>query len=136
MLKIILIGMLALLSGVVNAQSTVTVNIGTPPQWGPAGYTGAQYYYLPDVEAYYDVESSVFIYQSGGDWIYKTYLPRRYRNYDLFKGYKVTLTENSGNTPYLNYKAHKAKYAKGYHGQLQKNIGEQPIKGNFLSRIL
>jgi hypothetical protein len=112
-----------------NAQVAVTVNIGTPPMWGPAGYSDVQYYYLPDVYSYYDVRSSMFIYQSGGVWVHRTYLPVRYRNYDLYHGYKVVMTDYHGNTPYIHYKEHKHKYAKGYKGPIQKNIGERPGNG-------
>ena len=78
-LKLILlvIGMLFLRSISAKAQVSVSVNIGTPPMWGPVGYTEVRYYYLPAVEAYYDVESSMFIYYNGGVWVHRTYLPGR-----------------------------------------------------------
>jgi len=117
-------------AGTLEAQVAVTVNIGSPPMWGPAGYTDVHYYYLPDVEAYYDVPSSMFIYQSGGVWVHRTYLPTRYRNYDLYNGYKVVMTDYHGKTPYIHYKEHKVKYAKGYRGPSQKSIGARPGKGN------
>ncbi|MBP7809200.1 MAG: hypothetical protein KA163_07910 [Bacteroidia bacterium] len=113
-----------------NAQVSVNVNIGSPPLWGPVGYTEVQYYYLPDVEAYYDVHTSMFIYYGGGVWIRRAYLPTRYRYYDLYSGYKVVLTDYRGNEPYIHFKNHKVKYYKGYKGGNQKTIGEKPGKGN------
>ncbi|MDP2114697.1 MAG: hypothetical protein Q8K69_11630, partial [Bacteroidota bacterium] len=89
-----------------------------------------QYYYLPDVEAYYDVPSSQFIYLNGGTWVHRTYLPSRYRNYDLYNGYKVVMTDYRGNAPYAHFKEHKVKYAKGYKGHAQKSIGQKPQKGS------
>ncbi|MFA5817115.1 MAG: hypothetical protein WC865_16025 [Bacteroidales bacterium] len=135
-LKLIVIGMVLFLASAVQAQVSVSLNIGSPPLWGPAGYTDVRYYYLPDVQAYYDVQSSIFIYNSGGSWVRRANLPLRYRNYDLYSGYKVVMTDYRGNTPYTHFNEHKAKYAKGYHGQAQKTYGERPGKGNSRQRIL
>jgi hypothetical protein len=113
-----------------KAQVSVNVNIGAPPMWGPVGYSNVQYYYLPDVEAYYDVPSSMFIYQSGGTWIHRSYLPVRYRNYDLYNGYKVVMTDYHGNKPYYHHNDYKVRYAKGYRGPAQKNIGYKHENGH------
>ena len=127
--------MVLFLAGTTQAQVSVNVNVGSPPMWGPAGYSNVQYYYLPDVEAYYDVPSSMFIYQSGGNWIHRTYLPVRYRNYDLYSGYKVVMTDYHGSQPYYHHSDYKVRYAKGYHGPAQKNIGERPERGNSGTRM-
>lgn len=132
-LKVVIIAMALVLAGALQAQVAV-VNLGSPPMWGPAGYSGVQYYYLPDVYSYYDVRSSMFIYQSRGKWIHRSYLPTRYRNYDLYRGYKVVMTDYHGDAPYMHFKSHKIKYAKGYRGPAQKNIGEKPGKGNSVAK--
>lgn len=119
-----------LFGSVVQGQVSVNVSIGSPPPWGPVGYNQVRYYYLPDVQAYYDVQASRFIYYNEGAWIYRTSLPSRYRSYDLYHGYKVVLTDYHGNTPYTHFKEHKTKYAKGYKGQEQHNIGERPGNGH------
>lgn len=129
-LKLLVLLILLFLAGTTQAQVSLNVNVGSPPLWGPAGYSNVQYYYLPDVEAYYDVPSSMFIYQSEGNWIHRKYLPVRYRNYDLYSGYKVVMTDYHGKQPYYNHKDYKIKYAKGYHGPAQKNIGAKPGKGS------
>lgn len=129
-LKLIAFGIVLLISGATQAQVSLSVNIGTPPLWGPVGYTDARYYYLPDVEAYYDVPSSMFIYFDGGTWVHRRYLPRQYRGYDLYNGYKVVMTDYRGNAPYTYFSDYKVKYAKGYRGQAQKTIGVKPTKGN------
>lgn len=115
------------IAGIASSQVTVTFVIGAPPQWGPAGFVEANYYYLPDIETYYDVRSSMFIYQRNGIWIHRNYLPYRHRNYDLYRGYKVVLTDYHGTTPYHHFKANRHKYAKGYRGSPQQNIGERPV---------
>jgi hypothetical protein len=130
-IRLLIIGLILFLGGVVHAQFSMSVNFGTPPPWGPTGYTTVQYYYLPDVEAYYDVRSSMFIYFGGGTWIHRAYLPTRYKNYDLYGGYKVVMNDYHGNTPYTHFKEHKMKYAKGYRGKMQKTIGERPGRGKM-----
>jgi hypothetical protein len=127
-LKLLVIGTLLFLSTETKAQVFVTA--GSPPPWGPAGYTGVRYYYLPGVESYYDVESSKFIYNSKGVWVHRSTLPGRYKRYDLYKGHKVVMKDYRGNTPYTYYVEHKKKYSKRYKGGVQKTIGEKPGKGN------
>lgn len=129
-LKLIVFGLTLFIAGSMQGQISVNVNFGTPPQWGPVGYSEARYYYLPDVEAYYDIQSSRFIYFSGNRWVHRTYLPSRYRNYDLYNGYKVVMTDYRGQQPYRYYKHHRSKYAKGYRGHEQRNIGVRPSRGN------
>ncbi len=129
-LKLLVIGMLLLFAGSVEAQISVRVNLGSPPQWGPQGYSDVRYYYLPDVEAYYDVPSSMFIYYNGVSWVHRSSLPSRYRNYDLYNGYKVPMSDYRGRTPYSNFRQHKVQYARGYRGQEQHNIGSRPERGN------
>jgi len=128
-LKLINIGMIFFLANAMHAQVSVNVNLN-PPLWGPVGYSEARYYYLPDVEAYYDVQSSMFIYNRNGKWIRRHHLPSQYNNYDLYSGYKVVMSNYHGNTPHVYFKAHRMQYAKGYRGKAQKTIGNKPGKGN------
>ena len=129
-LKLITIGILFFVVSTLQAQVSVNVNIGTPPAWGPAGYPTVRYYYLPDIEAYYDVQTSMFIYFSQGSWIRRTYLPSYYNNYDLYGGYKVVMPNYKGNSPYSFYKEHRMKYKKGYRGNAQKTNGQKPGNGH------
>lgn len=128
-IKLIAIGIVMLLGISVHAQVSVNVSIGLPPLWGPVGYTEVRYYYLPDVEAYYDVQSTMFIYYDRGAWIHRAYLPSRYSNYDLYGGYKVVMKNYYGNAPYTYFNSHKKQYAKGYSDKSQKTIGGRPEKG-------
>ncbi len=129
-LKLIIIGIVISISSGLNAQVSVQINVGSPPMWGPVGYTEVRYYYLPDVEAYYDVQTSMFIYYGGGAWIHRTYLPSRYSNYDLYGGYKVVMVDYHGNSPYVHFKEYKVKYKKGYRGPSQKTIGAKSGNGH------
>ncbi|WP_035644544.1 hypothetical protein [Flavobacterium sp. ASV13] len=113
-----------------QAQVSVNVNIGTPPNWGPVGYDNSRYYYLPDIDVYYDINQSVFISDNNGRWVRAKRLPDRYRNYDLYSGYKVVLNDYRGDAPYTYHSKHRSEYPKGYHGKPQKNRGEKPEKHN------
>jgi hypothetical protein len=127
-LKLIAAGIVLLLSTTaMQAQVAVNVNIGSPPAWGPSGYSAAEYYYLPDVQAYYDVRQSQFIYLGGEQWVRSRNLPTQYRNYDLYNGYKVVLNDYHGSRPYSNFNNHKVKYHKGYKGKPQKTIGVRKV---------
>ena len=69
-----------------KAQVSVNVNLGTPPVWAPAAPPTVEYYYLPDIETYYDVPAQRYIYIRNGVWTRTTVLPRRYAGYDLYHG--------------------------------------------------
>jgi len=122
------IALMLLMSVFAQAQVSVNVNIGTPPNWGPQGYDDSRYYYLPDIDTYYDVTQKQFIYDNNGNWARVNRLPSRYRGYDLYNGYKVVLNDYRGNTPYTYHKTHVTNYPKGYKGKPQKNRGNKPEK--------
>lgn len=115
---LLLVTGISLTSQQAAAQVSVNVNIGTQPLWGPVGYDVVEYYYLPDVEAYYYVPRRQFVYLSGGNWIFATSLPARYRTYDLYTGYKVVINDPR---PYVHFTDHKVKYAK-YKGARSKQV--------------
>ena len=129
-IKIAIVGLFLIVANATQAQVSVNVNIGTPPVWGPVGYTEMEYYYLPDIQSYYDVRASQFIYfGGGGTWVRSSRLPRQYRNYDLYSGYKVVLNDYHGRTPYVYYDRHRTKYYKGYHGAPQRTYKQRPAYG-------
>jgi len=104
-----LFGIVALLPYRASAQISVNVNIGSQPLWGPVGYDHVDYYYLPEIESYYNVPDRQFIYREGSRWIFSASLPSRYRGYDLYNGYKVVV---NGRDPYRNFDNDRIRYAK------------------------
>lgn len=129
-MKKIGIALILLMSVFAHAQVSINVNIGTPPSWGPQGYDDSRYYYLPDIDTYYDVTQKQFIYDNNGKWVRENRLPSRYRQYDLYGGYKVVLNDYRGDAPYSYHTKHRANYPKGYHGKPQQNRGPKPEKKN------
>lgn len=96
----------------------LSLNIGSQPEWGPVGYDHADYYYMPDVDAYYDVPAHRYVYYENNVWVHRTYLPARYRNYDVYNGYKVVINTPS---PWVRNTYYRTTYA-GYKGR-----GGQPV---------
>jgi hypothetical protein len=49
----------------------------------PTNYDGDEdYYYLPEVDAYYSVPEQCYYYNDGGQWVTAEYLPGAYRDFD------------------------------------------------------
>ena len=91
-----------------NAQVSIRININHQPAWGPSGYDRADFYYFPDLNIYYDVNSSMFYYLSGSRWASNRYLPNRYSRYDFYKMHKVVM--NNGPRPWLRNRDHRREY--------------------------
>jgi len=89
------------------------VNIGSQPDWGPVGYDHADYYYMPDIDTYYYVPTHQYVYYDNNVWVHRTYLPARYRNYNLYSGYKVVI---NGRDPWLRNDVYRTRYY-GYRGR-------------------
>ena len=105
-----------------NSQAQVSiglnVNIGAQPVWGPVGYDYVEYYYMPDIDAYYWVPRHQYVYLSGGRWVFALSLPPRYRSYDVYSGYKVVI---NGPRPYLHADVYRVKYAP-YRGRRNEQV--------------
>jgi hypothetical protein len=116
-----------------QVKVNVSFNIGSQPVWGPAGYDYVQYYYLPDIEAYYYVPNHQFVYLSGSRWVFSSTLPPRYRNYDLNTGYKVVVNRPNA---YKYFKGDRVKYGsyRGNHSQTIIRNSNEPkyyvVKGH------
>ena len=122
MKKIILIAAMfsgfALFNGAqAQVRLGVHVNIGAQPDWGPEGYDYVNYYYMPDIDAYYDVPHRQFIYWGNGRWIFSNSLPPQYRDYDMYHGYKVVVNERR---PWLHHDRYVEQYRpyRGRHDQV------------------
>jgi len=63
------------------------------PPWAP-DYSGVRYYYLPDIETYYDLANQDFVYLDDGQWLFSSTLPSVYSGYDLFSAFVIALDMN------------------------------------------
>jgi hypothetical protein len=101
-----------------SAQISLSINIGSQPDWGPTGYDHADYYYMPDIDSYYDVNAHQYIYLNNNVWTRTTVLPSRYSNYDVYHGYKVVVNEP---TPWVHNNVYRQKYV-SYKGRTNQTI--------------
>lgn len=99
-----------------DAQIRISLgfNIGSQPDWGPVGYDHASYYYMPDVDAYYDVPAHQYIYFESNRWVRASVLPGRY-NFDPYNSYKVVVNERN---PWERANVYRTRYA-SYRGKRQ-----------------
>src|ERR1700733_497436 len=110
---VILLGCLSVKFAEAQVSVGVGLNIGSQPDWGPVGYNNAAYYYMPDIGAYYDVNAHMYIYNENNVWVHRGYLPARYRNYNLYGGYKAVINDRN---PWLRDNDYRTRYA-GYRGR-------------------
>ncbi len=100
-----------------QAQVSYDLDIKSQPQWGPVGFDHVDYYYLPDIDCWYDVPHHQFIYEENKKWVKSPSLPPAKKNYDLYKGYKVVVNQP---VPYLDDRYRKS-YAK-YKGRKSQRV--------------
>lgn len=113
--KILMAALVCIAFNSAQAQVKTTVTI---PDWGVAGNDDATYYYIPATETYYDLRKGEYVYQQDSKWVRTTTLPAAYKDYDLYSGYKVVLTDDK--EPFDDYENMRVKYAKNYKGEVQK----------------
>lgn len=109
-----------------NAQIGVHFNINLGPR--PVVVQSApvydeDYYYLPEVEAYYSVNQHCYYYQDGGRWISAAYLPGVYRNYDWQHANHYAVREAR---PYLHNDVYRARYG-GFDGRRDWNRDDRRV---------
>src|ERR1700722_6307721 len=76
-----------------STPASAQINVSIQPTWGPVGYNYVNYYYMPDIEAYYSVPLRRFTYYEGGRWVTSPFLPPRFSDFDFYHSYKVVLNE-------------------------------------------
>jgi len=109
-----------LFAGRSQAQLRVNVNIGNQPAWAPEGYDDAQYYYIPDMDMYYDVPAHQFVYQRNRRWVRTAVLPSSYQRYDLYRVHKVPINQRDA---YRYYDRDRQQY-----GQYRGKYDQRPIR--------
>ena len=88
---VILTFLLQMLTGCVATLISSKRTVYSNPEWAPTYYDGVRYYYMPDIETYYDLSNQDFIYLDGGQWMFSNTLPTIYSEYDLYNGYAIAL---------------------------------------------
>lgn len=127
-IKIFLLLFVALSTSMCVSHRTVVVQdpvMPPPPMWGPAGFDGIRYYYMPDMMVYYDLHTGMFIYPRGRRWITRNYLPGYYSHFDLYNTHVVVINNYFGPSPYQYFNQHRVTYPVGFRGPAYQTIGRR-----------
>jgi hypothetical protein len=135
-LPIIVIQMMLLFSScgtttmIAQQPQPVGMNTGAntvPPYWAPT-YTNAQnvqYYYLPDIECYYDVWNQDFVYMENGSWLFAPQLPPSYAWYDFNNAFVVVL-DYSIHLPWMHHRFYLDHYPRYYYRTTYRDTYNNP----------
>lgn len=97
------------------SQVNLSIRIGNPPVWAPRERAHqVRYYYLPELDAYYDAQRAGYFYANNGAWIFSPVLPGIYSGYDFFSGPKIEVNY-FGDRPYEFFRPQRDGYFRTYH---------------------
>jgi hypothetical protein len=100
----------------------------TNPAWAPAYTAGVRYYYMPDIETYYDLSNNDFAYMDNGQWLFSATLPPMYANYNLYNGFTVSLNYNVYQ-PWVHHQYYVSHYPRYYYRQKYQGPQHAGIRG-------
>ena len=97
-----------------HAQVGVNIQIGQPA-WGPAVPQGAQYYYIPEIDGYYDLAARNYIVLRNGRWIPVATMP----GYYPYQFHPVVVNDYRGRQPWTRYN--------DYHARYYRPVAQRPV---------
>ena len=113
--KYILILMMTLAGNVAFSQSAVTTqNLQEVMSDDELPVIGVRYNYSPNLQAYYDNQTRLYIYQHNGAWVKSPQMASGYRGYSIMNNVKVDITDYNGDHPQTRFEDHKAKHPANY----------------------
>jgi len=98
------------------------------PEWAPPVYHGARYYYMPDIETYYDLQNRDFVYLDNGQWLFANTLPSAYAGYNLNNGFSVTLNATVYQ-PWLHHQYYISNYPRYYYRNVYASDDYRYVRG-------
>lgn len=110
------------------SQVNISINIGSQPLWGPVGYDYVRYYYMPEIDVYYDVSHRRYTYYHGNHWVTRASLPSRYRHIDMYRTYKVVVNHAH---PWKNHTNIKRKYARYANDRSQRILRDHSVHRSY-----
>jgi hypothetical protein len=73
-----------------------------------------RYYYYPNLQAYFDIQTQLYIVKQNGSWSTSKTIDVNSRGYCLRNGFHVPLKGFVADEPYLNIKQHKLSFPADY----------------------
>lgn len=107
------------------AQVNVSINIGNQPSWGPVGYDYVRYYYIPEINVYYDVINRRYTHYHGRRWVTSRNLPARYRNFNFYSTYKVVVNDRD---PWRHHDRYRRDY--GHYANRRNQVSIRDYRGD------
>lgn len=98
------------------------------PGWAPPYYSGVRYYYLPDIEVYYDLSDQEFVYLDNGRWLFSPNLPPMYSNYDLYNGFVISMNYGVFQ-PWMHHQYYVSHYPRYYYQNVYRDGDRANIRG-------
>jgi hypothetical protein len=104
-----------------------------PPSWAPYydNVSMVRYYYLPDIECYYDVWNHEFVYLEDGSWMFGATLPLDFSWYNLNSAFVVVLNQNVYE-PWRHFHYYVSHYPRYYYETTYRNNyndNNRPLRG-------
>ncbi len=116
----------------VTDRPVVRHEVVAPPNWAPAydNVEEVHYYYLPDIEVYYDVWRNEYVYQNQGNWVYSAYMPSYYSNYNVNDGFVVVL-DRKAYEPWRQHRTYASEYPRYYYQTRYNNNSDRSNNGRM-----
>ena len=111
----------------VKAQhASININIEIP-SWAPYYEYRDQvrYYYIPDIECYYDLRTREFVYMQDGVWFFSRFLPPAYAWFNLNNCFVVAL-DHRVHQPWRHFHYYVSHYPRFYYRSFYKNRHWEP----------
>lgn len=124
----------------VYVQKSGEGNNIAPPVWAPyyENVDRVRYYYLPDIECYYDVWNREFVYLEDGSWMFGATLPLSYSWFDLNNAF-IVLLDYDVFEPWRHFHYYVSHYPRYYYRTIYKDRYadiSRPMRGfNENSRV-
>ena len=92
------------------------------PSWAQNYDSGnpVNYYYLPDLECYYDLRQREFVYLENGNWRFSASLPSIFGSYDLNNCFVVKLN-NAVHEPWMHFQYYVAHYPRYFYRSVDRD---------------
>lgn len=81
-----------------------------------------RYYYYPNLRAYFDLKSKLYIYKLNGEWQSDQNLPEGYGGYSLFNKNYVIIRDYNGDEIIQFINLHKKKYPYNSKGRIIEEV--------------
>lgn len=110
-----LLSIFLLISSVAIAQPS---NQGSSNNKTKEVASNTRYYYYPNLQAYYDSSTNLYMYKVSKQWVSSEEIPEFYGGYSLFSKYRVEIKDYDGDDVTALLPLHKVKFPYNSKGRM------------------